>query len=46
MLDDVAGFLILAPLTATLIAVLAVSAWLLRDRQVGPRAGLEDQSGQ
>jgi hypothetical protein len=46
MLDDVAGFLVLAPLAGTLIAVLAVSAWLLRGRRAGPRAGFEEQSGQ
>jgi hypothetical protein len=45
MLDDVAGFLLIAPLAGTLLAVLAVSLWLLKGRNAGPEPGLEELPG-
>ncbi|MDP9248257.1 MAG: hypothetical protein M3O95_09255 [Candidatus Dormibacteraeota bacterium] len=46
MLDDVAAFLLIAPLAGTLLAVLVVSAWLLKGRNAGPEPSLEDLPGQ
>ena len=46
MLDDVAAFVVIAPLAGTLLAVLAVSLWLLKGRIAGPKPSLEDLPGQ
>jgi hypothetical protein len=46
MLDDVAAFLLIAPLAGTLLAVLAVAAWLLGGRNARPEPSLEDLLGQ
>jgi hypothetical protein len=42
MLDDVAGFLLIAPLAGTLLAVLAVSLWLLKGRGAARPVAAED----
>jgi hypothetical protein len=37
MIDDVAAFLILAPVVSTLAILVVVAAWLLGGRGLGPR---------
>jgi hypothetical protein len=37
MIDDVAAFLILAPVISTVAMVGVLAAWLLRGRGLGPR---------
>ena len=41
MLDDVAAFLILAPLISTLAALALLAAWVLGGRRLGPKGVAE-----